>query len=354
MKRGLVFKIHTIAGLVSGLFILLMSLSGAALVFHEELDNLQYPAIAVDENKQVVTIDSSYNSLKRQYPRAQVSNCAITENVTRPFIFTIYDPSFKKGTEALQVFMHPQTGVVLKTRSGKNNLTSWIGRFHNSLHLGKKGEWLLGFLALIFLLSIITGLIQYRGNIFAVLLFRKRIFKRRNLHQLVGVYALVFNLMIVITGFWMQRYVFKKGFYKSYDYTPVLKASPPLFYSLDSAFKNIKEKFPGFTGYIIYFAQNKKARTAVYGSQHINSFIHSKKFADAIFLDSAGSVAMTAFVNEIDASARYDIINAQVHYGQYGGLPVKIIYCLLGLTGGILSITGFLLWYKRKQRRLEP
>jgi uncharacterized iron-regulated membrane protein len=351
MKRGFVFRIHSIAGLIAGLFILLMSFSGAVLVFHEELDSFQYPSIIPEDNKPIATIDSCYNSLQKNYPSAQISNCNIAENITQPFRFTVYDTLYKKGTEALHVFVHPQTAAVLETRSGKNNFISWVGSFHNSFHLKKTGEWLLGFFALVFLVSITTGVIMYRKNVWAVLTFRKRVFKKANLHQLVGVYALLFNLVIGITGFWMQRYVFKKEFYKSNDYTPVLKTSPSLFFSLDSSFRDIKEKVPGFTGYVIYFAQSKKGKTAIYGSRKTNSLIHSKKFADAIFLDSTGSIAMTAFVNEIDASSRYDIINAQVHYGQYGGLPVKIVYFLFGLTGGILSITGFLLWVKRRKTK---
>jgi uncharacterized iron-regulated membrane protein len=329
MRKGFVFTIHSVAGLVSGLFILLISLSGSVLVFHEELDRLHYPAIISDGNEPVLAIDSCYNSLQRKYPHAQISNCTIAGNSEQPYIFTIYDSAYNGGTEAWQVFIHPQTAAILKTRSGKNNLISWIGSFHNSFHLGKKGEWLLGFFALVFLLSIITGLIQYRKNLLAAVLFRKRIFKKKSLHQLIGIYALLFNLMTGITGFWMQRYVFKRDFYTPYSYTPVLKTSPPLFYSLDGSFRNIKEKFPGFTAYVVYFAQSRKGKTAIYGSQKTNSFIHSRKFADAIFLDSIGGVARTAFVNEVDASTRYDIVNAQVHYGQYGGLPVKIIYCLL-------------------------
>jgi uncharacterized iron-regulated membrane protein len=353
MKKGFVFTIHSTAGLLSGLFILLMSLSGAVLVFHEELDSLQYPAMITEGDKTIISIDSCYGNLQKHYPHAQISNCNIAESIQQPFIFTIYDSSYKDGTEALQVLIHPQSGVILKTRSSKNNFISWISAFHSSFRLGKKGEWLLGFFSLVFLVSITTGIILYRKNVWAVLTFKKRIFKKANLHQFIGVYALLFNLMIGITGFWMQRYVFKKEFYIAYNYRPVHKISPPLFYSLGNSVKQLKEKFPGFTGYVIYFAQSKKARAAIYGSQNTNSFIHSKKFADAIFLDSAGQPAMTAFVNEIDASSRYDIINAQVHYGQYGGLPVKIIYCLFGLTGGLLSITGFLLWVKRKNKTIR-
>lgn len=228
----------------------------------------------------------------------------------------------------------------------------WLSGFHSSFHLGKTGEWLLGSFSLIFLLSITTGLILYRENIVAVLSFKRTVFKKGNLHQLIGVYALLFNLMIGITGFWMQRYVFKKEFYSGASYTPVLKTSPGLFYNMDSSFKHLHEPFPAFIAAVIYFPQSKKSKTAIYGSINTNSFIHSKKYADVIFLDSTGNIARTAFVKDIDASNRYDIINAQIHYGKYGGLPVKILYCLFGLSAGLLSITGSILWLKRKKRRL--
>jgi uncharacterized iron-regulated membrane protein len=350
MKKGFIFTIHRIAGLLSGLFILLMSLSGALLVFHEELDSLEYPKVVAENNNELISVDSCYRSFQKEYPHAQISNCHIPESDSKPLIFSVYDSSFMNGTKSMQVFIHPQTGAILKTRGSADGLMSWVDKLHGSLHLDKKGEWLLGFFAIVFLISIITGIIMYRRSIGAVLLFRKKVFRKNNLHQLIGVYALLFNLMIGITGFWMQRYVFKKDFYQTYDYTSVLKTSPALFYSIDSAFERVKEKYPAFTGYVIYFAQNKKGKTAVYGSQSTNSFIHSKKYADAIFLDSTGGIASTRFINEIDPADRYDIISSQIHYGKYGGWPVKIIYCLFGLTGGVLSVTGFLLWYKRRKR----
>ena len=352
MKKGFIFYIHSVAGLVSGLFILLMSLSGAALVFHDELDAVQQPIVS-SWPFNTLSVDSCYKIIQSKYPHAQISNCVLPENNTKPFSFFIYDSSWKNGTKAMEVFLHPQTGTVLKTRGGsddaRNNFMNWLSKFHNSFHLGKTGEWLLGFFALVFLLSIITGLILFRKNILAVFLFRKRVYQKANLHQLIGVYALVFNLMIGVTGFWMQRYVFKKEFYSSDNYTPVLKTSQPLPFKFDSAYTDLQKQYPDFTGSVIYFAQSKKGKTAIYGNRSSNSFIHSKKFADVIFLDSTGSISKTRFINEIDASDRYDIINSQLHMGKFGGTAIKIIYSLFGLTSGLISITGFLLWRKRRK-----
>jgi len=354
MKRSLLFYVHSFTGLVSGLFILLMSLSGSVLVFHEELDRMAYPGIVTEKDKPVLPVDSFYHSLQKNYPRAQVSNCDIAATINDPFTFTVYDSSYREGTKSMQVFLHPQTAAVLGTRGNssdwKHNPLSWLSAFHNSFHLKRTGEWLLGFFAILFVISLVTGLIQYRHNILAVISFRRRVFQKRNLHQLIGVYALLFNLMIAITGFWMQRYVFKKSFYAvQVPYTRVLKASPPLFFSVDSALKELKKNYPLFDPYVIYFAQSRKGTTAVYGSQESNSFIHSKKFADAVFLDSTGHTAQTAFVNEISADNRYDIINSQIHLGRYGGWPVKLLYCIFGLSGAVLTITGSLLWLKRRK-----
>jgi uncharacterized iron-regulated membrane protein len=353
MKKNFIFYIHSVAGLVSGVFILLMSLSGAALVFHEDIDALQQPEFSVMYYNNL-SVDSAYNNLHQRFPYAQISSCTLPLNKKTPFIFSVYDSSYNEGKKVTEIFIHPQTGAFLGTRGGsddmKHNFMSWLSKIHNSFHLGKTGEWLLGFFALIFLLSIITGFILFRKNILAVLLFKKAVYRRSNLHQLIGVYALLFNLMIAITGFWMQRYVFKKEFYSVDNYTPVLKTSPALFFSFDSAYSEVKNQYPDFTASVIYFAQSNKDKTAVYGSRTPNAYIHSKKFADVIFLDSTGGIAKTRFVNEISAGDRYDIINSQLHMGRFGGWGIKIIYFVFGLSGGLLSITGVLLWWRRKRK----
>jgi uncharacterized iron-regulated membrane protein len=352
MRKSRLVNIHSLAGVVSGLFILLMSLSGAALIFNEEIDAIQQPEFSVKDYNNL-SVDSAYNSLRQRFPYAQINSCSIPLNKETPFVFSVYDPSYKAGKKPAQIFIHPQTGGYLAIRGSgddiKNNFMSWLSKFHNSFHLGKTGEWLLGFFALIFLLSIITGLILFRKNIMAVLLFKKAVYRRNNLHQLIGVYALLFNLMMAVTGFWMQRYVFKKEFYASYDYTPVLKASPAFPFKFDAAFAQVKKQYPDFTAVVIYFAQSNSDKTAVYGSRASNAYIHSKKFADVIMLDSVGGIATTRMINENPAADKCDIINSQLHMGRFGGMGIKIIYFVFGLSGGLLSITGFLLLWRRKK-----
>lgn len=350
MSKSLLFKIHTIAGLFAGIFVLLMSISGSILVFHEELDQLQFPKVASISGVCSVTADSAYAVVHHNFPGAQISSLLLPETVASPFVFNLATP---QAPVTFQAFLHPQTAKLIGTRGGGSDLRhhfmSWLAGFHNSFRLGRTGEWLLGFFALVFLVSLVTGILLYRRQLIPVIGFRRNIYRRRNLHQLIGTWALLFNLMVAITGFWMQRYVFKKSFYaSSVPYKQVVTASPPLSFALDPALNNIKNTYADFTPYVLYFPQAPNGKTAVYGSRSSNSFIHSKKYADRIMLDSGGHISSTAFVTDIVEGDRYDIINAQVHYGRYGGWAVKVLYVVFGLSGAILSITGFLLWLRKK------
>jgi uncharacterized iron-regulated membrane protein len=355
MKRQQLTSVHSISGLIAGIFILLLSLSGSLLMFHDEIDAVQQPMVGLTKIvQQTLTADSCYKIVQQQYPLASISSCNLPVNEGQLFSFTIYDSSYQQGRKPLQVFIHPKTGNVLMARGGsediKHNFMSWLAGFHSSFHAGKLGEWLLGFLAIVFLVSIISGIILYRRKIMPVLFFSSSVWKKNNMHQVIGAWALLFNLMISITGLWMQRYVFKKEFYQSNDWVNTVKASPDLSFNFDSAYHNLKKSHPDFTGYVVYFAQSPKGKTAIYGSNSTNAFIHSKKFADVISLDSSGAVYKTRLVNENSTGDYYDIVNSQLHMGKYGGWPIKIIYSFFGLTSGILSITGFLLWRKRKKR----
>lgn len=347
MRKRIVLTVHSLSGLVLGLFLLLMSLSGAVLVFHEDLNKLQYPA--TESNSTEPALNFAFETVKERYPNAMISNC-IPAN---PIIYSLYDTSYRSGKAPVQVFLNATGKTILKTRGAaaeiSSNFPGWLAKFHNSMHLGKTGEWLLGFFALVFMLSIITGLILYRSSLSAVLLFRKTAYKKANWHQLIGVYALLFNLMIAVSGFWMQRYVFKKDFYRANDFSSEIKPTPYLSYNIDSGMHELQKVHPDFTAGLIYFPQRTAGKTAIYGSRAGNGYVHSKKMADVILLDSLGQIAGTRFVTEIDPADRYDIINSQLHMGRFGGIGIKIIYFVFGLSGAFLSITGFGLWVRRRR-----
>jgi uncharacterized iron-regulated membrane protein len=64
-----------------------------------------------------------------------------------------------------------------------------------------------------------------------------------------------------------------------------------------------------------------------------------------------GSVTEVYDLRQQSRPAQLDSALGTLHFGHYGGITVKIIYALLGLTPAFLSLTGALLWWRRKQTR---
>ena len=139
-NRNALLRFHSIAGLFIGLFILSLSLSGTLLLFRDNIDaTVQKPRVNFsDIIGTTLPLDSCYAVVRQHYPSAQISNCNLPDKTSLPVSFFIYDPSYKNGKSVLEVFIHPQTGDILGTRGGsddiKHNFMSWLSAFHSSFH----------------------------------------------------------------------------------------------------------------------------------------------------------------------------------------------------------------------------
>jgi uncharacterized iron-regulated membrane protein len=66
-----------------------------------------------------------------------------------------------------------------------------------------------------------------------------------------------------------------------------------------------------------------------------------------------GSVSEVYDLRQQSPPAQLDSVLGTLHFGHYGGTAVKVLYALLGLTPAFLSLTGALLWWRRKQTRVR-
>ena len=139
MNKGLLFKLHMFTGLVSGVFIFIICLSGSLLVFHANYNHMLQPAVEVSDQP-LLTLDSAYSSVKRNYPKAQISHGELPGSVNEPFVFNLYDSVYQSGSKTFPVFVHPQTGVTMGFVPNRLSFMNWLSVLHSSFHAGKKGE----------------------------------------------------------------------------------------------------------------------------------------------------------------------------------------------------------------------
>ncbi|MFN8349749.1 MAG: PepSY-associated TM helix domain-containing protein [Spirosomataceae bacterium] len=354
------FRVHSWFGLVTGIFLLMLGLSGSLLVFMEELDSFLYHnTLTVKPAGVPLPLDSLYRIITTHHPNLDGIawlNPEASPEESHHFRLYMNDArliSYDLGA----VNLNQYTGDVLRQGRGDDLEVGWIEwlfQFHFSFHLGMPGAALTAIFGLTMLISILTGMVVYRKFIWKVLTFRVGINRKNwrtissDLHRIIGVWALVFNAVIFFTGFWLNLFAFeKKTWVNEMVPTP---ANTLAKVSLQNLYRQALQKAPDFTPNYVYLPTQPHRKFSVRGRYNDENPLFSGR--NAIVFD--------AYTGKFEGITRYSNLSVwkkteatfrPLHVGNYGGLFVKILYVIIGLTPGLLSVTGFLLWWRRKRKK---
>jgi uncharacterized iron-regulated membrane protein len=238
MKAGRkLFQLHSLLGLVTGMLLLVISLSGSVLVFHEEIDHALNPdLLTVPVAGPRLPLNQLYAQAAGRHPSAEAirfrrlplrAGQALEMNVTEAGKYTL-------------LYLDPYTGRVVGERQRYTFLVDWLLRLHYSLFLGGTGEFVVALLAVALLGSVITGLFIYRKYIWKVLLFRVPLTGKNwrvlssGLHRIVGVWSLLFNVLIAVTGFYLHYPALVSAFGEEAEPEPVSRPFRPSLSLRDS------------------------------------------------------------------------------------------------------------------------
>jgi len=343
MSAKRVYQFHKWSGLVAGLFILLMGITGSILVFHEELEVFEYHKEWTVQNKQPVSVDRALKTVIEKFPGWDIRLQRFSSTPTNTLIFQLRRPDSR-----LIIFVHPSQGTIIKVMDQKDSLVFWILKLHYSLHSGIIGESLILLVGLIFLLSLITGLIVYRKALLDILTFKTRFLKKRkrsfvsSLHRYVGVWALVFNLSIVLTGTVISFEIVKSGL-KNKSVITLLPSTPKIDVSVDQILRELVMNQPNFNPSYIRFPTLTGNPIIIAGKVTNEAMLYSK-FYNTVNVDPvSGEISSLQITRSLSSLVR------GIHFIEYGNLWIKFFFCLVGISGPVLSISGFLLWKWRKK-----
>ncbi|AFD06294.1 PepSY-associated TM helix domain-containing protein [Solitalea canadensis] len=344
-----IFKIHQLAGLISGLVLLIIGLSGSVLVFREEIDRAQLQPPIVHYNPAQLNIDTSFKKLRKEYQGAEIRLTNVTPKENESLCFSIRTPK-----ERLGIYTHPVTGEILKRINSNNTIIVWMLNLHYNLHAGQTGKVVVLITGILFILSIITGFVIYRKSILKVLQFKSRINRKNkqtlssSLHRTIGVWSLLLNLILAVTGV-LISYSIAFPSAKKKTKKEIASKEITINITVDEVLASIKDQYPNYQPNFIRVPSGSKTMQ-IGGSLPGDFFLYSH-YANKIQvelasgkMDKLNSIATKPFGD------KFNEIIKPLHFGEYGGLPIKILYCFAGLSIPLLSITGFLLWTIRMKK----
>jgi len=347
-----IFTIHSWLGLIAGIFFLVFSLTGSVLVFREEIDAWQFPHLyQVEPQAGQVSFDALYRDVLTRYPGYYPYGIRhIPQNAVETVEFGLQKDNFR---ERFSVYYNPHTGQWLGEK--RNGVYDWLLELHYTFLMGKPGETLAALFAIALLGSVLTGIIVYRKHVVHVLLFRVKL-KTHNwrvlssdLHRVLGVWTLIFNTVFALSGVVLLRYALDVKTHFT-DQSDSFTQAPPASIFLDSAVTAAYRQLPGLSIHYVSFPRKKGDKLEVSGDVPGNMLLG--EYNNSVRFDpQTGAIESVAKETELTTAQKAEYILYTLHFGQYGGTTIKLLVCVFGLATAVITLTGFLLWYRRRTKR---
>lgn len=364
--KQIIRQIHLYLGLISGVVVVIVSLSGALYVFEEEGRALtQHRYFQVQQTGEVRrSLQELTDSVQWHYPKDRIVSIRFKENRDAAFLFTT------KGRKAISV--DPYTAHITGVRDLQSDFFSVVLDLHRTLLLGKVGKEIVRWNVLIFFVMCISGLFlwwpkQRRFWKKALRIhFRTKNWKRMNwdLHSVLGFYALLVLLVISLTGMFfvfdtvkdMVRVVTgqpaAKGIRGKMEHRSGVLARQPGV--LDTAYCYMAVNYPGANETTINLPADSLAHIRI--QRRYDYAIVRKQ--NTLFADQYTGRRMKEELYQNYTG--YDLVarsNFDLHTGRIRalGMGSKLVYFLASLVAASLPVTGFMIWWgRKKKKRLVP
>ena len=210
--RKIWFQVHKWIGLLLAALIIPISLSGAALVWHDGLDALVNPhRYAVSPGERVLPPSAYVVAARRALGgEALIASIRYPEHRGSPVVVTAVEPAGDAGRgppPRTSVWLDPGTARVLDRGPANAGLVRFLHVLHGSLQLPGTGRQIVGWVGVFMFLSCLTGLWLWwpvTGSLRRGFRWKRQNATSANLHHQMGFWILLPLAILSFTGAWIS------------------------------------------------------------------------------------------------------------------------------------------------------
>ncbi|WP_287927269.1 PepSY-associated TM helix domain-containing protein [Diaphorobacter sp.] len=355
---------HKWSSLVCTVFMLLLCITGLPLIFHHEIGHLlgtevEAPAMPADTPR--ASLDRILAVAQAQHPDRVVQYASQPDDSTDLWFVTL-TPTPAPTDDFRSVAVDARTAEVLAQPRFDEGFMWVMLKLHVDLFAGLPGKLFLGFMGLLLLVAIISGVVLYapfmrKLQFGEVRRDRSTRVKWLDLHNLLGIVTLVWACVVGATGvvntwadlivkYWQHdELTALLAPYQGQPLTPVAERGS-LQQSLDAALAQA----PGTRLSFIAFPGT------AFSSPHHNTFFLrgdaplTSRLLEPVLVD-ARTAKVTA-APELPWYLTALLVSQPLHFGDYAGMPMQILWAVLDIATIIVLGSGLYLWVAR--RRTQP
>jgi uncharacterized iron-regulated membrane protein len=352
---------HKWASLVCTVFMLLLCITGLPLIFSHEINHWLHS----DIQPQKLAPGTPNASMDRVLASAQARHpllvpTYLSQEADEPEMWQVAlakTPTEREGVR--YVIVDARTAAVLGEPNFDEGFMWVMLKLHVDLFAGLPGTLFLGLMGLLLVVAIVSGIVLYapfmrKLDFGTVRHERSARVRWLDLHNLLGIVTMVWALVVGVTGvintlgepvvkLWQADQMSEMlAPYKDKQPSAArasLQDSVMAARALEPSKRVGVIAFPG-TDFSSPFHYN----ILMNGNSPLTSRLFKPVLVDAGTAKVTDSRDLPWYVSAL-------LISQPLHFGNYGGMPMKIIWSLLDLATIAVLGSGLYLWLKRKQPR---
>ncbi|MGV2497052.1 PepSY-associated TM helix domain-containing protein [Pelagerythrobacter aerophilus] len=369
MRRSTIrawYLVHKWSSIVPTVFLLMLCVTGLPLIFHDEIEALEgvdyetaLPGAPSAESG--VPLDTMLETALAERPGEVPLFMAFSQE--SPLLTVTTGPTPDAASEDMTLlFFDRATGESLGPAPG-GGVMDFLLQLHTDMFLGQPGMWFLGVMGALFVVALISGTVLYapfmrRLRFGTLRMDRSRRVGRLDQHNLGGIVILAWALVVggtgVINAFadpltdaWREGELAAM----TTEHGGAEPVAPADYGSLDAAMAEAHAVLPGRNPQFIAFPGGGWSTARHYavffqGDRPLTEHLLTPALIDAESGALVDARAMPALNQAL-------MMSKPLHFGDYGGLPLKALWALLTLATIWVLWTGVLLWWRRSPGEIE-
>lgn len=361
--------VHKWSSLVCTLFMLLLCITGLPLIFGHEIDHLagneiEMPHVADASPR--ATLDDVVDAARGHHPGLVPLYLFAGDDVPDLWMAKLDTRVDTDEANARFAYVDGRTAEILGEPNFGEGFMAVMYRLHVDLYAGLPGKLFLGAMGLLLIIAIVSGIVLYapfmrRLTFGTVRSERAPRTRWLDLHNLIGVVTLVWALVVGFTGVvntwadlilqaWQrdQITVLQSGGAQTLMAADS-RAAEPADGSLQRAVERVMVAAPGMRADMIAFPGTLRSTPEHFAVMLRGTTPLTSRMTRAVLVDADTGEVFEAAGRPWYVTAF--MLSEPLHFGDYGGLPLKVLWALLDLLTIIVLGSGLYLWWKRGATR---
>jgi len=350
--------IHKWSSLVCTVFMLLLCLTGLPLIFHEEIEHLTgvVEAPPMPAGTPNASLDRIAQAALERRP-GEVIRYMFWEQDEHPDITYVSMASAVDAPpeENNAVIVDSRTAEVLDEPKTNEGFMYVMLKLHTDMYAGLPGMLFLGAMGLLMVVAIVSGVVLYypfmrRLKFGALRTRRSTRVKWLDWHNLLGIVTVVWLTVVgltgtintlnrVILGLWQMD--------QMAEMTAPYRGLPPVTQPahLEASIGAARAAVPDMTVSLVAFPG-----TMFSSPHHYTFFLKGSTPVTARLLKPALVDATTGQLTDTRDMPWYVktlFLSQPLHFGDYGGLPLKVLWAVLDIFAIVILGSGLYLWLRK-------